>query len=125
MLGAVVGLAGIAIAWVVWVRRPGSAGARARAPGRACTRCSSTSGTSTALYDAAIVAPGAGRWGASSSGTFERVVVDRGLIGGATTGIVRPAPPRCAPRRPACCACYAALLVIGLAVVGLYFLLVA
>ena len=47
VLGTVLGLAGIAIAYRVWVARPGTAAAVRRRAAPGCTSCSSTSGTST------------------------------------------------------------------------------
>ena len=45
------GLAGIAIAYFVWVHGPGTSARDARALPPRCTRCSSTSGTSTSSID--------------------------------------------------------------------------
>ena len=47
VLGTVLGLAGIAIAYRVWVAAPGHGRGRARARCARCIGCSSTSGTST------------------------------------------------------------------------------
>ncbi len=47
VLGTVLGLAGIAIAYRVWVAQAGHRCARARASARRCMSCSCTSGTST------------------------------------------------------------------------------
>jgi NADH-quinone oxidoreductase subunit L len=121
-LGAVAGLAGIAIAWAVWVRRPGSAG-RVRERLAAVHALLVNKWYFDRAYDSAFVAP-ALAVGRFFRGTFERAVVDRGLVG-TTTGIVRAGSSAVRAAQTGLLRLYAALLVIGLAAIGLYFLIAA
>ncbi|MDX6657335.1 MAG: NADH-quinone oxidoreductase subunit, partial [Solirubrobacteraceae bacterium] len=75
------------------------------------------------LIDAVVVRPWAafGRFGQS---TFERVFVDGTLVGG-TTGIVRAGSAAVRAVQSGFLRVYAALMLGGLAAVGLYFLLKA
>ena len=60
--------------------------------------------------------------GAFARGTFERVFVDETLVGG-TTGLVRAGSAAVRAVQSGFVRYYAALLVLGLAGVGFYFLL--
>ena len=122
VLGTFLGLAGIAIAYRIWVARPGTAAAlRARACrplyelfvnkwyfDEAIDRCSS------------CVRRG-GRV-ASPTDTFERLFVDETLVGG-TTGLVRAGSAAVRAVQSGFVRYYAALLVLGVTGVGFYFLL--
>jgi len=119
-LGAVIGLAGIAIAYRVWVARPGTASAvRARVP--AVYRLLSREWYFDDLINALIVRPAtqAGRFARYS---FERLVVDDTLVGG-TTGLIRAGSAAVRAAQTGFVRYYAALLVLGAAGVGFYFLL--
>jgi NADH-quinone oxidoreductase subunit L len=73
--------------------------------------------------DAIVVRPWAafGRWGQA---TFERVVVD-GLLVGGTTGIVRAGSAAVRAIQSGFLRAYAALVLLGLAGLALYFLIQA
>src|SRR5438094_1543740 len=119
-LGAVIGLAGIAIAYRVWVARPGTASAvRDRVP--AAYRLLSREWYFDDLINALIVRPAtqAGRFARYS---FERLVVDDTLVGG-TTGLIRAGSAAVRAAQTGFVRYYAALLVLGAAGVGFYFLL--
>ena len=73
------------------------------------------------LYDAAIVRPLAAT-GRFANQTFERVVVDGLLVGGAT-GIVRAGSATVRGLQNGFLRYYAALLLVGVAGVSLYFLI--
>jgi len=72
------------------------------------------------LYDAVFVRPGAtvGRW---ASNVFERVVID-GLVNG-TVSVVRAGSSVVRGAQDGFLRVYAALLLLGLALVALWFLL--
>jgi NADH-quinone oxidoreductase subunit L len=122
VIGAVLGIAGIAVAYRIWVQRPGTA-----------ERVRSRSGPAYSLFrnkwyfdeliDAVFVRPSAavGRFAQS---TFERVFVDRTLVGG-TTGIVRAAGAAVRAIESGFLRVYAAFVLLGLAGLGLYFLIQA
>ena len=110
VLGAVLGLAGIAIAYRIWVRRPGRV---ARACASASRRCYKLLRQQVVLRRAdrpgrrARRSPGSARFGQQ---TFERVFVNGTLVGGTTgararrlgRGARRCSPASCAPT-PRCC----------------------
>jgi NADH-quinone oxidoreductase subunit L len=120
VLGTVLGLVGIAIAYRVWVQRPGLAG-RVRTRLHPIYELLVNKWYFDELIDALVVAPAAavGRFARS---TFERVFVDETLVGG-TTGIVRAGSAAVRAAQSGFVRYYAALLVAGLTGVGLYFLL--
>jgi NADH-quinone oxidoreductase subunit L len=121
-IGAVLGVLGIAIAYRIWVQRPGIAGG-VRARFRGPYRLFLNKWYFDELIDAVVVRPWAafGRFGQS---TFERVFVDGTLVGG-TTGIVRAGSAAVRAVQSGFLRVYAALMLGGLAAVGLYFLLKA
>jgi NADH-quinone oxidoreductase subunit L len=120
VLGTAIGLAGIAIAWRVWVARPKTAAAlRARlAP---LYELFVNKWYFDELIDALVVRPAlaAGRF---SAATFERVFVEGTLVGGATS-IVRAGSASVRAVQSGLLRYYAALLVLGVSALGLYFLL--
>ena len=63
----------------------------------------------------------------ATAGSFGRRVIEtdfvQGTIVGGATGVVRWAPPWRGRSRPATCAAYALLLLLGMAGLTLYFLL--
>jgi NADH-quinone oxidoreductase subunit L len=119
-LGTVLGLLGIALAHRVWVARPGSAAAvRARVP--ALYRLFVNKWYFDELIDALVVRPAAAAGGFARD-SFERLFIDETLVGG-TTGIVRAGSAAVRAAQSGFVRYYAALLVLGVAGVGFYFLL--
>jgi NADH-quinone oxidoreductase subunit L len=120
VLGTVLGLAGIAIAYRVWVARPGTA-ERARERLRPLYELFVNKWYFDELIGVLVVRPfvALGRF---AKGTFERVFVDETLVGG-TTGLVRIGSAAVRAAQSGFVRYYAALLVLGLAGVGFYFLL--
>jgi NADH-quinone oxidoreductase subunit L len=120
VLGTVLGLAGIAIAYLIWVREP-SIAVNARRRLSAVYELLAHKWYFDELIDALVVTPvaAAGRF---ATGTVERVFVQDTLVGG-TTGIVRAGSAAVRAVQSGFVRYYAALLVLGLTAVGLYFLL--
>jgi NADH-quinone oxidoreductase subunit L len=129
-LGTLIGLAGIALAYRIWV--VGGRDAEGRYPVAVAIRERTRGGR--ALYklfvnkwyfdeaiDLLVVRPMAAT-GAFARDTFERVFVDDTLVGG-TTGIVRAGSAAVRAAQSGFVRYYAALLVLGVTGVGLYFLL--
>ncbi len=119
-LGTALGLLGIALAWRIWVVRPGTAAA-IRARFGALYELFVNKWYFDELIDALIVKPVAllGRLG---QGTVERVFVQDTLIGG-STGVVRAGSAAVRAVQSGFVRYYAALLVLGATAVALYFLL--
>src|SRR5271154_4537575 len=119
-LGTFLGLAGIAIAYRVWVARPGTAAAV-----QARFRPLYVLFVNKWYFDEGIDL-GGGRppraRGRFANDTFERLFVDETLIGG-TTGLVRAGSAAVRAAQSGFVRYYAALLVLGVAGVGFYFLL--
>jgi NADH-quinone oxidoreductase subunit L len=120
VLGTVLGLVGIAIAYRVWVQRPGLA-ERMRTRLHAIYELLVNKWYFDELIETLVVAP-AVAVGRFARNTFERVFVDETLVGG-TTGIVRAGSAAVRAAQSGFVRYYAALLVLGLTGVGLYFLL--
>jgi NADH-quinone oxidoreductase subunit L len=120
VLGTVVGLLGIAIAYRVWVQRPGTATV-VRERLRPAYELFVNKWYFDELIEALVVRPAAAI-GGFARGTFERVFVDETLIGG-TTGLVRIGSAAVRAAQSGFVRYYAALLVLGLTGVGFYFLL--
>jgi NADH-quinone oxidoreductase subunit L len=126
-LGTLIGLAGIALAYRIWV--VGGRDAEGRYPVavaiRERTRPLYELFVNKWYFDEAIdllvVRPMAAT-GAFARDTFERVFVDDTLVGG-TTGIVRAGSAAVRAAQSGFVRYYAALLVLGVTGVGLYFLL--
>jgi NADH-quinone oxidoreductase subunit L len=120
VLGAVLGLVGIAIAYRVWVARPGTAAAiRERA--RPIYELLVHKWYFDELIDLLVVRPAA--WaGRFARDAFERLVVDDTLVGG-TTGLVRAGSAAVRAAQSGFVRYYVALLVLGVTGVGFYFLL--
>jgi NADH-quinone oxidoreductase subunit L len=120
VLGTVLAFAGIYTAYVVWVARPGtSAAVRKRL--LPLYELFVHKWYFDELIDAVIVRPfaWAGRFGQQ---TFERVVVNGVFVGG-TTGIVKAGSAAARGLQNGFLRAYAALLVLGLVGVALYFLI--
>jgi NADH-quinone oxidoreductase subunit L len=119
-VGAVIALSGIAIAYRVWVQRPGTAAAvRERFPH--VHRFLVNQWYFDELLDALFVRPVAwfGRW---AQAFVERVVVQGALVDGATS-IVRAGSAAVRTAQSGLVRAYAGTLVLGIVGVALYFLL--
>ncbi len=120
ILGTLVGLAGIAVAYRIWVKQP-----RIAVDARARLRPLYELFVHKWYFDEAIAllvvrpAAAAGRFAQS---TFERVFVEDTLIGG-TTGLVRAGSAAVRAAQSGFVRYYAALLVLGVTAVSFYFLL--
>ncbi|MGI8579446.1 MAG: NADH-quinone oxidoreductase subunit L [Solirubrobacteraceae bacterium] len=122
VLGAVLGVVGILIAYRIWVQRPGTATAVRE-------RLSGVHGFLThkwyfdEIIDFTIVRPGA--WvGRFAQQRFERVVIN-GVFTNGTTGVVRAGSAAVRATQTGFLRYYAAFLLFGLAGTALYFLIVA
>jgi NADH-quinone oxidoreductase subunit L len=120
ILGAALALLGIWIAYVVWVRRPGTSAA-IRVRFEPLYRLFVNKWYFDEAIDLVVVRPfaWAGRFGQQ---TFERVVVNGVLVGG-TTGVVKAGSAAARALQNGFLRAYAALLVLGVVGVALYFLL--
>jgi NADH-quinone oxidoreductase subunit L len=121
-LGTLLGLAGIAIAHRVWVAKPGTSEI-VRKRFRPLYELFVNKWYFDELIDVAIVRPAAAA-GVFARDVFERRVIDETLIGG-TTGVVRAGSAAVRAVQSGFVRYYAALLLLGVTVVGLYFLLQA
>jgi NADH-quinone oxidoreductase subunit L len=122
-LGTVLALLGIALAHRLWVSggRELQASTAIRERFRPAYELFVNKWYFDELLDALVVRPVAAT-GMFALGTFERVFVDETLVGG-TTGIVRAGSAAVRAAQSGFVRYYAALLVLGVAGVGLYFLL--
>ncbi len=120
ILGTVVGLAGIAIAYRVWVARPGTAAA-ARARARPVYELFASKWYFDEIIDLLVVRPAAAA-GRFARDTFERLFVEDTLVGG-TSGLVRASSAAVRAAQSGFLRYYAAMLVLGVTGVGFYFLL--
>jgi NADH-quinone oxidoreductase subunit L len=120
VLGTVLGLGGIGLAYRVWVARPGTAAA-ILARTRPLYELLAHKWYFDELIDLLIVRPTAAA-GRFARYTFERRFVDETLVGG-TTGLVRAGSAAVRAAQSGFVRYYAALLVLGVAGVGFYFLL--
>jgi NADH-quinone oxidoreductase subunit L len=120
ILGVVIAVVGIWIAYVVWVLRPGTS-ERVRGRFAFLYRLFVNKWYFDELIDLVIVRPGAwaGRFGQQ---TFERVVIN-GLFVGGTTGIVKAGSAAARALQNGFLRAYAALLVLGIVAVAFYFLI--
>jgi len=122
VLGTVLGLAGIAIAYRIWVAKPGTSAA-IQARMKPVYELLVNKWYFDELIDLAVVRPAAAT-GRFAMNTFEQVFVQDTLIGG-TTGLVRAGSAAVRAVQNGFLRYYAALLVLGVAGVGFYFLLQA
>jgi NADH-quinone oxidoreductase subunit L len=120
ILGTLLGLSGIALAWRIW-GRPTEIPARLRARFGWAYALSHNKWYFDELIDFAIVRP-ARAAGVFAASTFERVFVEGALIDG-TTSIVRAGSASVRAIQTGLLRYYAALLLLGVAGLGLYFLL--
>jgi NADH-quinone oxidoreductase subunit L len=120
VLGGVIAVTGIAVAYTVWVRRPGTATQLQRrlAP---VYRLLVNKWYVDELIDLLFVRPAAwlGRFAAQ---TFERVFVQGTLVDG-TVGLVRAGSAAVRAAQTGFVRYYAGLLILGVTAIGLYFLL--
>jgi NADH-quinone oxidoreductase subunit L len=122
VLGTVVALSGIAIAYYVWVLKPGLS-ARVRMRLAALYTLFVNKWFFDELIDALVVRPS--RWfGSFAQQTFERVVVNGVLVGG-TSGVVRAGSSAVRAAQTGFLRYYAALVVLGMVVIAFYFLVAA
>jgi NADH-quinone oxidoreductase subunit L len=120
ILGTLLGLGGIALAYRIWVRQP-SIAVRARQRFGAVYELLWHKWYFDEAIDLLVVRPAAA-FGAWARDTFERVFVDGTLTGG-STGVVRAGSAAVRAVQNGFLRYYAALLVLGVGAVGLYFLL--
>jgi NADH-quinone oxidoreductase subunit L len=120
ILGTLLGLAGIGIAYRVWVQRPGTA-ERVRARFHALYELFVNKWYFDELIDAVVVRPTLSAANFARN-VFEPRVVDETIVGG-TSGIVRAGSAAVRAVQSGFVRYYAALLVLGVAGVGFYFLL--
>jgi NADH-quinone oxidoreductase subunit L len=118
-LGTVLGLGGIAIAYRIWARDP-SIAVRARERLAGVYELLWRKWYFDELIDALVVRPCAA-CGRFAQTTFERVFVQDTMIGG-STGVVRAGSAAVRAIQSGFLRYYAALLVLGVAAVSLYFL---
>ena len=122
LVGAVIAVGGIFLAYTLWVKHPERPAAiRARFSGP--YRLFVNKWYFDEAIDFLIVRPSA--WlGRFARNTFERVFVDGALVGG-TTGAVRLASSAVRAVQSGYLRYYAALLLLGLTALGAYFLIAA
>ncbi len=120
VLGAIVGIAGIAVAYLIWVKNPAIA-TRVRERFAPLHRLFVNKWYFDELIDMLVVRPSL--WfGAWAQQTFERVFVN-GLLVGGTTGVVRAGSSAVRAAQSGFLRYYALLVVVGMVVLTLYFLL--
>ncbi len=122
VLGAVLSVSGIAIAYLLWVKRPERVAAiRARLGG--LHGFLSRKWYFDELIDVLIVRP-FGWFGRFARNTFERLVINGVFVGGAT-GAVRAGSAAVRAAQSGFLRYYVTLLLAGVVALGLYFLLAA
>jgi NADH-quinone oxidoreductase subunit L len=122
VLGTLVGLAGIGIAYFVWVKNPGMS-ARVLARLQPLHTFLVNKWYFDELIGVLVVRPA--QWfGSFAQQTFERVFVNGLLVGGAT-GIVRVGSSAVRAAQTGFLRYYAAMLVVGMVALTFYFLLQA
>ena len=120
VIGTVIALSGIFAAYTIWVRKPGTS-ARLQERFSGLHRLFANRWYFDDLVDIAIVRPAA--WfGRFAQQTFERVVVN-GLFVGGPTSAVRAGSAAVRAAQTGFLRSYAALVLVGTALVTLYFLL--
>jgi NADH-quinone oxidoreductase subunit L len=122
LAGGLIGIGGIFVAYVVWIKQPGTS-ARLIERFRPLHTFLSRTWYFNELIDAVFVRPAAA-FGRFAQGSFERVFVDGTLVGG-TSSVVRAGSAAVRALQTGFLRYYAALLLLGLAVTALYFLIQA
>ncbi|MGH2852239.1 MAG: proton-conducting transporter membrane subunit, partial [Solirubrobacteraceae bacterium] len=120
ILGALVSVAGIGAAYVIWVARPALA-PQIRTRFAPIASLFENKWYFDELIDGLIVRPAAA-FGRFSQTRFERLIVNGALIGGAT-GAVRAGSAFVRAGQSGLLRFYAGLMLLGIAAVGLYFLI--
>jgi NADH-quinone oxidoreductase subunit L len=120
VLSGVLSIGGVAVAYQIWVRHPGTS-ARIRERLALPYRIFVNKYYWDEAYDAVFVRPMASG-GRFAQQTFERVIVD-GLLVGGTTSVVRAGSATVRGLQNGFLRYYAALLLVGVAGVSLYFLI--
>ncbi|HEV2768787.1 MAG TPA: NADH-quinone oxidoreductase subunit L, partial [Solirubrobacteraceae bacterium] len=121
-VGAIISLAGIATAWLVWVRRPGTAD-QVRARLRPAYALFANRWWFDELIGALVVRPA--RWlGVFAQNIFERLFVDGTLVGG-STGVVRASSAAVRAVQSGFLRFYVAFFLAGIVGLVLWFLLSA
>jgi NADH-quinone oxidoreductase subunit L len=120
LLGAAVGIAGIAVAYFIWIKNPQIA-VRMRERFDPLYRLFVNKWYFDELIDVLVVRPALwfGQW---AQQTFERVFVN-GLLVGGTTGVVRAGSSAVRAAQTGFLRYYALLIVVGMVVLTFYFLL--
>jgi NADH-quinone oxidoreductase subunit L len=122
LLGTLLGLAGIGVAFLIYVKRPGTS-AKLQERFAPLHRLFVNKWYADEALDRVFVRP-ASAFGRFAQGTFERVFVDRTLVGGAS-GIVRAGSAAARALQTGFLRAYAALVLLGMAGVLLYVLIKA
>jgi len=122
IVGALIGLAGITIAYRIWVARPATS-SRLEARFPALHTFLANKWYFDELIDALVVRP------ALWVGRFAETVLERGVIGGgvtgSSTGLVRAASATVRRAQTGFLRYYVALMVVGIGAMALYFLIQA
>ncbi|CAA9526057.1 MAG: NADH-ubiquinone oxidoreductase chain L, partial [uncultured Solirubrobacteraceae bacterium] len=122
-LGALLGIAGIAVAYLIWVRRGGAPAVAMRERFRPLHTFFVNKWYGDEAVDIVVVRPAA--WaGRFAQATFERIFVQRTLMGG-PTALVRAGSQAVRALEPGFLRAYAALMLLGITGVVLYFLIEA
>jgi NADH-quinone oxidoreductase subunit L len=122
-LGALLGIAGIAVAYLIWVKRGGAPAVAMRERFRPLHTFFVNKWYGDEAVDVLVVRPAA--WaGRFAHATFERVFVQRTLMGG-PTALVRAGSQAVRALEPGFLRAYAALMLLGITGVVLYFLIEA
>ncbi|MDP2712632.1 MAG: NADH-quinone oxidoreductase subunit L [Solirubrobacteraceae bacterium] len=122
VLGAIVGVAGIAVAYLIWVKNPQIA-VTVRERLAPLHTLFVNKWYFDELIDALVVRPV--RWfGAWSHQTFERIFVN-GLLVGGTSGVVRAGSSAVRAAQTGFLRYYALLIVVGIVALAFYFLMSA
>jgi NADH-quinone oxidoreductase subunit L len=123
VLGALLGIAGIAVAYLIYVKRAGAPAVALRERFRPLHTFFVNKWYADEAVDMLVVRP-AGWFGRFAQSTFERIFVQRTLMGG-PTGLVRAGSAAVRALEPGFLRAYAALMLVGIAGVVLYFLIEA
>jgi NADH-quinone oxidoreductase subunit L len=122
-VGAVIGLSGIAVAYAIWVRAAGAPAVRLRERLAPLYTLFANKWYADEALDLLFVRPA--QWfGRFALNTFERVVIQRGFIGG-PVALVSAVGAAVRSRESGFLRAYAALMLVGAGGVVLYFLLQA
>ena len=123
VLGALLGLAGIAVAYLIYVKRAGAPAVALRERFAPLHRLFVNKWYADEAVDLVVVRPA--QWaGRFAQATFERVFVQRTLMGG-PSGLIRAGSAAVRALEPGFLRAYAALMLLGIAGVVLYFLIEA